>query len=110
AVDGVHGARLATAEQAALQRKLLGQLRHAKQRRVRRGDFAHDAVASAWMQATLCPASISRRGGCARRHSSVAKLQRGAKRQPGGGLISRGTTPAMVESRVLRTAAVSMRG
>jgi lipopolysaccharide export LptBFGC system permease protein LptF len=44
------------------------------------------------MQATLWPGSSSRKAGGAARHSSVAKLQRGAKRQPADGAISLGTT------------------
>src|SRR5262249_12043970 len=107
AVNRVEAGDLA-AEQTAREGKPLAQLRHLEQR-LALGRLGLRVVA-AWRQATFGAASISRSAGCATRHSSVAKPQRGAKRQPGGGLISRGTTPAMVESRVLRTAAVSMRG
>src|SRR4029079_6056086 len=104
AVDRVDAVGVAP-EQAALERKFLGQVRDPEQR------LTHwTTVASAWIQATLWSGSSSRKAGCATRHSSVANLQRAAKRQPGGGAISFGTVPAMVASRVLRIAAISRRG
>ena len=90
AVDSVNAAGLA-AEQAAFDRKLLGQVPDPEQR------LTHGTtVCSAWIHATLWPGSSSRKAGGASLHSSVAKPQRGAKRQPAGGSISFGTLPAMV--------------
>src|SRR6202166_329145 len=104
AVDRADTAGL-PAEQAALERKFLGEAPDTEQ------PFTHrTTVSSARIQATLWPGSSSRKGGCASRHSSMASRQRAAKRQPAGGLISFGTTPAMVSRRVLRTAAMSSRG
>src|SRR5439155_23277839 len=106
-IDAVHRMHTAgaLAEQAALERKFLGEVLDPEQR------LAHGTlVSSAWMQATLWPGSSSRKAGCAALHSSVAKAQRGAKRQPTGGAISFGTVPAMVWRRVLPPPALSTRG
>src|SRR5262249_25592955 len=104
AVDGMDAADLSP-QQAAADRERLGEVLDAEQRRIHA-----IMVSSARMQATLWPLSICRSSGCAREHSSMAKRQRAAKRQPAGGLINLGTLPAMVSSRCLRIEARSIRG
>ena len=56
------------------------------------------------------PGATSRRTGSCSEQSAKAKRQRGAKRQPGAGLIRIGTVPPMVSSRVLCALSRSMRG
>src|SRR5215831_169051 len=103
AADRMDGSGL-TLQHPAADRKCLGEVADVEERRV------HCSVSSARMHATLWPASMSRSRGCARRQSSMAKRQRGAKRQPAGGSISFGSVPAIVSSLSLRAAARSMRG
>ena len=97
AVDRVHaldGAR----EQAALDREMLDQT----------GDFAaavrHAASHHRDAGDLVARAPTSRSGGMARVQAVVAKRQRGAKRQPGGGSSRFGTTPAIASRRVFSPA------
>src|SRR5206468_2510077 len=56
------------------------------------------------------PGATSRNIGSCSEQRAKAKRQRGAKRQPGGGLISIGTEPPIASSRVLCALSRSMRG
>src|SRR3974390_3287215 len=101
-IDGVHLFYRAV-QHAALDRKVLHQLADAQQW------LAH-LLAQYSTQATLCPVSTVRSSGTACVHAGVAKLQRGAKRQPGGGSMRPGTTPEIASRRVRLPASLSMRG
>ena len=94
AVDRVHAPDLAR-QKPAVNRKLLLETSDAQQR------LAHDAAPRAaprW-QAMRCPGAISRSSGSCSRQMLMAWLQRGAKRQPGAGLIRIGTEPPIASSR-----------
>src|SRR4029078_5190703 len=83
AVDRVDAVGVA-AEQTALERKFLGQVRDPEQR------LTHwTTVASAWMPATLWPGSRRRKAGCGIRASAGVKLARRAARYGTRGLQSR---------------------
>ena len=56
------------------------------------------------------PGAISRSSGSCSVQRAKAKRQRGAKRQPGAGLIRIGTEPPIASSRVLCALSRSMRG
>src|SRR5262249_49690852 len=59
-------------------------------------DGAHAAATrSEWKQDAKCPGSFSSKDGIARRHMSVAKVQRVSNGQPGIGSLRDGTVPAI---------------
>src|SRR5690242_13726315 len=101
-IDRVHLVHSAT-QHTTFDREVFHQLAHAEQW------LAH-LLAQYSTQATLWPVSTVRSSGTAAVHPGVANLQRGAKRQPGGGLIKPGTTPEIASRRARLPASLSMRG
>src|SRR6185437_752065 len=99
AVDCLDGA-LAAAEEPALHGEMLGQLLDAQQRR-RTFRAAHRTFCSSGerQQAEKWPGLTSASGGSSARQRSIAKGQRGWKRQPCGGASGFGTTPSIVVNR-----------
>src|SRR5262249_4232220 len=67
------------------------------------------ASASGWWQRIRWPGPASERGGARMRQMSLARTQRGWKRQPDGGWKGLGTSPGMPRNAAFRVGRLSMR-
>ena len=107
AVDRMH---LSTSrrKQTALDREVLDQIRDAQQRRAHRGWRSTSRSQDARHLVAGRDLAQPRHGLACR--PACANLQRGAKRQPGGGSTRLGTTPGIASRRVLLPGVRSMRG
>src|ERR1700722_13264382 len=96
AVDRMHGADPA-AQHAGAHRIMFDEVGDLQQRA--RLAHAGATVSLARQQAARCAPPKSMSGGYSARHLSIASLQRGAKAQPAGRLVSDGTVPGISLSR-----------
>src|SRR5206468_8288749 len=105
-IDGINAADL-TRQQAAVHGEIFLQAADAEQ------GLGHavppNCVSPRW-QAMRWPGAISRSSGSLSVQTLMAWRQRGAKRQPTGGLIRIGTEPPIASRRTLCSLARSMRG